>query len=1189
LRFSFGYALAGVIWFAASSQLHGLLGFGADADSTFDILLEAVFVGATALLIYFQLDRSAADELKWEEPAPSHPEPRPSFLVVVIILLSICAIGVTLYLAVKKQLAVGATSNLESISRLKVGQIESWLDEARSDTSQTIDTHSFKAELKTWLENEQHDDRFHEYLQTRLTELVGLGRFRNASLFDQNGKLLLTTANPMDLQIDSKKIRDAAGQKTTVLDDFHINEARGAKDVSLGLFMPIRIEAGAQLLAVLHVELNPERFLYPLLQQWPGNSASAETLLVRRDGNDIVFLNTLRHRNDAPLSLRLPIDAPNLLSAKSLRGQTGAISGVDYRKQSALAYSIPVPGTSWHLLSKIDEEEVDATLNSIAKFAAAMIAIQLLAAGLWVSNYYRAMNARNRAQAERLLLSNRIQVLVKNANDCIIILDENDRIIDVNDRCSSTYGYSREEMLGMMCDQLLSDGTDSPSPSSPGVEINADRHLYVTKHRRKDGSVFPVEISRVAMNVEGVFRTQKIIRDISERELSNARIVRLSQLYATLSSVNQAIARSKDIKSVFHTACSACVEHGGLLYAWISLADPTGEFLTVSHSYGEPIEHFEGTHFNTRENSVESRGPTGTSFREQRVYACNDYANDPATTASWRIAAARYGIRSSIALPISRNGVTVATLTAYSSKTNFFDAMVEHLLKEIADGLSFAMHHFMEENAKRKVEKDLHRSEDRLHEAQEIARIGHWQYNLQSGGAYWSPQMYRLFERNPLLGPANVQDVDRYYAPESALRLNRGIKKAIVSGERVELELEVRLPQEHVVHHATVLTPIRDEHNKTILIRGTAQDITERKRYEQKLQHANQAILEFAKEVEDLYQNAPCGYHSLDAQGVFQRINETELKWLGYSRDELIGKKSLKDLLIPEHFQRFDETFPRLIEQGEINDLEMELISKEGRKLPVLVNATSISDKQGRFLMTRSTLYNMTERRKMETERLEYSKRLEELSRRLVSSQETGRRELSAALHDQTSPNLSAIEINLNVIARQLQAEKSPEMAAILDDTFALLHDTTMSIREICSELRPSLLDYAGLIPALEGYANQFSRRTGTKVQLHCNEMAVKLAPDKESMLFRIIQEAMTNCAKHSGATSINVTLNQSDESTVLTIRDNGVGFVPELLGKNGQRIGQGVLNMREISEFIGGRFRIESSLGKGTLISVEL
>ena len=303
----------------------------------------------------------------------------------------------------------------------------------------------------------------------------------------------------------------------------------------------------------------------------------------------------------------------------------------------------------------------------------------------------------------------------------------------------------------------------------------------------------------------------------------------------------------------------------------------------------------------------------------------------------------------------------------------------------------------------------------------------------------------------------------------------------------------------------------------------------------------------------------------------------------------MIGKLRLQDLLIPEQARRFDQTLAQLMASGEINDVELDLLCKDGRKLPVLANSTAIRDGQGHFLMSRSTLYNMTERQKMETERHDYSRRLEQLSRRLVSAQETGRRELSAALHDQTSPNLSAIEINLNVISRLLLANQSPEVVAILDDTFALLKDTTMSIRDVCAELRPSLLDYAGLLPALEEYASQYSRRTGTSVRIQCSDCATRLAPDKESMLFRIVQEAMTNCAKHARASSIDVALNQSGGSLVLTIADNGIGFNPEQLGKNGKKIGLGVLNMREISEFIGGRFTLESAPGRGTSISVEL
>ena len=324
-----------------------------------------------------------------------------------------------------------------------------------------------------------------------------------------------------------------------------------------------------------------------------------------------------------------------------------------------------------------------------------MVCIQLLIAGIWLRNYYRTMTARNRAQSEHMLLSNRIETLVRHANDCIIMLDENKRIIDANDRCLKTYGYTREEMLALEGDKLLGSTEDNASQKLRRIEDKNSHLLYITRHRRKDKSVFPVEISQVEMDVGGVRRTQQIIRDISEREMSNARIVRLSQLYATLSALNQAIARSTDIETVFRTACQACVEHGGLVLSWIALPGPEGEFLNVGYSCGESIGYLEGLHVSPHADKDEGRGPAGIAFREQRVYVCNDFATDPVTQ-PWRDRAAQFGIASAIALPIGRDGMVAGILTAYSDKTNFFDAMVEHLFREIADSLSFAMHHFAE-------------------------------------------------------------------------------------------------------------------------------------------------------------------------------------------------------------------------------------------------------------------------------------------------------------------------------------------------------------------------------------------------------------------------------------------------------------------------------------------------------------
>jgi len=120
-------------------------------------------------------------------------------------------------------------------------------------------------------------------------------------------------------------------------------------------------------------------------------------------------------------------------------------------------------------------------------------------------------------------------------------------------------------------------------------------------------------------------------------------------------------------------------------------------------------------------------------------------------------------------------------------------------------------------------------------------------------------------------------------------------------------------------------------------------------------------VRRYATEIEDLYDRAPCGYHSLDAEGVFLRMNETERQWLGYTSEELLGRKKFTDLLTAEGCALFRQRFSEFKERGKVSDLQFDLVCKDGSILPVLLNATVIRDKAGRFLMSRSTLFDMSE------------------------------------------------------------------------------------------------------------------------------------------------------------------------------------------------------------------------------------
>lgn len=131
-------------------------------------------------------------------------------------------------------------------------------------------------------------------------------------------------------------------------------------------------------------------------------------------------------------------------------------------------------------------------------------------------------------------------------------------------------------------------------------------------------------------------------------------------------------------------------------------------------------------------------------------------------------------------------------------------------------------------------------------------------------------------------------------------------------------------------------------------------DIGERRRTQQELER-------YAAEVQDLYDHAPCGYHSVDRNGVIIRINRTELDWLGYESSELIGKKRIMDLMTPASQARMQVNFPRFLQIGLMRDVELEMVCKDGTVLPVMLNASGVYDEHGNFVRSRSTLFDMTE------------------------------------------------------------------------------------------------------------------------------------------------------------------------------------------------------------------------------------
>ena len=210
--------------------------------------------------------------------------------------------------------------------------------------------------------------------------------------------------------------------------------------------------------------------------------------------------------------------------------------------------------------------------------------------------------------------------------------------------------------------------------------------------------------------------------------------------------------------------------------------------------------------------------------------------------------------------------------------------------------------------------------------------------------------------------------------------------------------------------------------------------------------------------------------------------------------------------------------------------------------------------------------------------------RLQTLSRRLVEIQEEERRYIARELHDEAGQALTSIKVGLQLLVRD--AHKPEAILADVDELQRMTDEVSESLHNLAVGLRPATLDHLGLVAALRQYVQEFSEKHRLMAQFESIQLDHRLHPDVEAAIYRIVQEALTNVARHAQATRVDVILEQRNDRMVVIVEDNGIGFDPtENLAQN--RLG--IYGMRERAEMLGGELTVESSDEVGTTLFVEV
>lgn len=416
---------------------------------------------------------------------------------------------------------------------------------------------------------------------------------------------------------------------------------------------------------------------------------------------------------------------------------------------------------------------------------------------------------------------------------------------------------------------------------------------------------------------------------------------------------------------------------------------------------------------------------------------------------------------------------------------------------------------------------------------------------------------------HPKKGPAHVI--------EEFERLQRGESQVVA-------DFPVIRKDGSTFHADMQLAPIRLSDTDCAL--AIVRDITERK-------HAVEALRASEAQFRLLAEANLAGV-TIIQDGRFKYVNPARARMLGYSPEEMLGASSALDFVADEDRSLVRENLRRR-QDGEVSTMRYMF---RGRKRDGSLACFEVFGSRialdGRFAVM-STVLDVTERKRAEQELQRIAAELRKAYRRLAQAQETERRAITKELHDQVGQNLSALNLDLHYIDRELSDAERTRLKGRLDDCLVLLDETVARVRSVMGNLRPPMLDEFGLYSTLRWWAHETTQRSGIACILDGAEPAQRLPTEMESALLRIAQEALMNAAKYSKAREIRIALTATPQQVQMEIADDGVGFEPLVQDANDPKPTWGLTTMRERADALGGRVQVISVPGEGTRVVAEI
>jgi PAS domain S-box-containing protein len=740
---------------------------------------------------------------------------------------------------------------LSAVSDLKIGELMLWREERLGNAGLYYDNPAFAALVKSYFRQPGAQDA-RRGVETWIDKSRANRNYDRVFLLDGRGKTRLSlpasSAEPLSGYVQRRAVETLQSGRISFT-DFYRNEFSGK--IYLGMLVPL-FDPAAQghPLGVLVMRIDPEKYLYPFIRRWPISSATAETLLVRREGDDALFLNELRFRKDAALNLRIPLDRIEIPAVMAALGRQGVVRGKDYRGKPVLAALRSVPDSPWHLVTRMDLDEIYAPMRERQLITALLVCAMLSAAATGVGLVWRQQSTRfyrDRYEAElaRLRLEERLVKIASNLPGAIFQLR-----VNPDGSCLLPYASSGlESLYGVRPETVAPDASPLFAALDPADSARVTAEIFesartLSPWRNEHRALHPqrgdiwVEVNATPeIEPNGSVLFHGFITEISERKQAEDRIQRHITVMRGINRVFQDAMGNQTAEKLGERCLAVAEEITGSGFGFIGEIGADGflQDISISNPGWDACKLIDQRGHRRPPGNFVVHGIYGRVLMDGKGFYCNDPATHPDRIG---LPEGHPPLSAFLGVPLIRYGVTYGMI-AVGKRAGGYGRDDLEALEALAPVV-------VEVFLRQKTEVALQEREARLRRAEEMANLGHWRYDLATGRVAWSDEMYRIFgcRRETQATERTPEEISGCCHPDD---LEQCLQSFDPAGKHDGSSFEYRIirPDGGERHVASKGELLRDEYGTAVALFGTLLDTTELNRKERELQEKNAELERF--------------------------------------------------------------------------------------------------------------------------------------------------------------------------------------------------------------------------------------------------------------------------------------------------------------------------------------------------------